>query len=56
MQAQIQLLGRNLSRPSDDAMAARSLLSLDAVIGQRMRHLENLQFADSAGDGGFHHR
>ena len=48
MQAQIQLAtGRSLSRPSDDAMAARSLLSLDAVISQRMRHLGNLQFADS---------
>ena len=48
MRAQVQLAtGRSLSRPSDDAMAARSLLSLDAVISQRMRHLGNLQFADS---------
>ena len=48
MQAQVQLAtGRSLARPADDAMAARSLLSLDAVISQRMRHLGNLQFADS---------
>ena len=48
MRAQVQLAtGRSLARPSDDAMAARSLLSLDAVISQRMRHLGNLQFADS---------
>ena len=48
LRAQVQLAtGRSLARPSDDAMAARSLLSLDAVISQRMRHLGNLQFADN---------
>ena len=56
LRAQIDLAtGRALHRPSDDAVAARSIASLDDVISQRLRHLGNLGHADgvlSAVDGG----
>lgn len=48
LQAQIQLAtGRAMHRPSDDALAAQSITSLDSIIDQRLRHLGNLQHADS---------
>jgi flagellin-like hook-associated protein FlgL len=56
LRAQIELAtGRALHRPSDDAVAARSIASLDDVISQRLRRLGNLGHADgvlSALDGG----
>lgn len=48
LRTQVQLAtGRMLLRPSDDALTAQSIFSLDSIISQRMRHLGNLQFADS---------
>lgn len=48
LRTQVQLAtGRAVNRPSDDAMSARSILGLDSIISQRMRHIGNLQFADS---------
>ena len=47
LRAQIELAtGRALHRPSDNAVAARSIASLDDVISQRLRRLGNLGHAD----------
>ena len=56
LRAQVELAtGRALHRPSDNAVAARAIASLDDVISQRLRRLGNLGHADgvlAALDGG----
>ncbi|MDG2291754.1 MAG: hypothetical protein P8L37_03775, partial [Phycisphaerales bacterium] len=56
LRAQVELAtGRALHRPSDNAVAARAISSLDDVIAQRLRRLGNLGHADgvlAALDGG----